>query len=43
VAREIEVGRVTYFVSGFAFGNLPVAAAIRSAELFASDVIPALT
>ena len=43
VAREIEVGRVTYFVSGFAFGNLPVAAAIRSAELFASEVIPALT
>jgi len=42
VAKEIEVGRVTYFVSGFAFGTLPVEAAIRSAELFASEVIPAL-
>jgi alkanesulfonate monooxygenase SsuD/methylene tetrahydromethanopterin reductase-like flavin-dependent oxidoreductase (luciferase family) len=42
VAREIEVGRVTYFVSGFAFGDMPVAAAIRSAELFASEVVPAL-
>jgi alkanesulfonate monooxygenase SsuD/methylene tetrahydromethanopterin reductase-like flavin-dependent oxidoreductase (luciferase family) len=42
VEREIEVGRVTYFVSGFAFGSLPVEAALRSAELFASEVMPAL-
>jgi alkanesulfonate monooxygenase SsuD/methylene tetrahydromethanopterin reductase-like flavin-dependent oxidoreductase (luciferase family) len=41
VEREIEVGRVTYFVSGFAFGSLPMAAAARSAELFAAEIAPA--
>jgi alkanesulfonate monooxygenase SsuD/methylene tetrahydromethanopterin reductase-like flavin-dependent oxidoreductase (luciferase family) len=40
VEREAEYG-ITYFVAGFAFGNLPVAAATRSAELFAQHVIPA--
>jgi len=42
VEREIESGRVTYFVAGFAFGDLPLAAAIRSAELFAGEIVPAL-
>ena len=40
VEREAELG-ITYFVSGFAFGDLPLAAAMRSAELFAGEVMPA--
>jgi alkanesulfonate monooxygenase SsuD/methylene tetrahydromethanopterin reductase-like flavin-dependent oxidoreductase (luciferase family) len=40
VQREAEHG-ITYFVSGFAFGDLPVEAAIRSAELFVAEVVPA--
>jgi alkanesulfonate monooxygenase SsuD/methylene tetrahydromethanopterin reductase-like flavin-dependent oxidoreductase (luciferase family) len=40
VEREAEHG-ITYFVGGFAFGDLPVEAALRSAELFASEVAPA--
>ena len=40
VEQEAEYG-ITYFVAGFAFGDLPVEAATRSAELFARHVIPA--
>jgi len=40
VAREAASG-VTYFVSGFYFGDLPLDAVKRSAELFAAEVMPA--
>jgi alkanesulfonate monooxygenase SsuD/methylene tetrahydromethanopterin reductase-like flavin-dependent oxidoreductase (luciferase family) len=42
VEREIERGGITYFVAGLAFGDLPLAAALRSAELFGTEVMPAL-
>ena len=41
VEREVEQGGVNYFVSALMFGDLPLAAALRSAELFARHVIPA--
>lgn len=41
VAREAENG-ATYFVGGFCFGDLPLEAVRRSAELFAAEVMPAL-
>jgi alkanesulfonate monooxygenase SsuD/methylene tetrahydromethanopterin reductase-like flavin-dependent oxidoreductase (luciferase family) len=41
VAREIRDGGINYFVSALAFGDLPPAAAIRSAELLSQAVIPA--
>lgn len=41
VRREVEEGGITYFVSALAFGDLPLAAATRSAELFASEVMAA--
>jgi alkanesulfonate monooxygenase SsuD/methylene tetrahydromethanopterin reductase-like flavin-dependent oxidoreductase (luciferase family) len=41
VAREIADGGINYFVSAMAFGDLPLAAAMRSAELFSREVIPA--
>ena len=40
VEREAERG-ITYFVSAMAFGSLPLEAVIRSAELFAAEVMPA--
>ena len=40
VEREAAHG-ITYFVSGFAFGDLPLGAVTRSAELFAREVMPA--
>jgi alkanesulfonate monooxygenase SsuD/methylene tetrahydromethanopterin reductase-like flavin-dependent oxidoreductase (luciferase family) len=40
VEREAQHG-ISYFVAGLAFGDLPVEAAIRSAELFAGEVAPA--
>ena len=40
VAREAAAG-ITYFVSALAFGDLPLAAALRSVELFAGQVMPA--
>lgn len=39
VRREAERG-ITYFVSALAFGTLPLDAALNSAELFASEVMP---
>jgi alkanesulfonate monooxygenase SsuD/methylene tetrahydromethanopterin reductase-like flavin-dependent oxidoreductase (luciferase family) len=41
VEREAEVGGITYFVSAMAFGDLPLAAVQRSAELFGRHVMPA--
>src|SRR5690606_14113404 len=41
VEREAAEGGVSYFVSALAFGNLPLDAALRSAELFARHVIGA--
>ena len=42
VEREVASGGVNYFVSAMAFGDLSLAAVTRSAELFASEVMPAL-
>ena len=41
VEREAAAGAINYFVSAMAFGDLPLAAALRSAELFGSEVIAA--
>lgn len=41
VEREVRDGGITYFVSAMAFGGLPLAAVLRSAELFAGHVMPA--
>jgi alkanesulfonate monooxygenase SsuD/methylene tetrahydromethanopterin reductase-like flavin-dependent oxidoreductase (luciferase family) len=41
VERETSEGGINYFVSAMAFGDLPLAAAIRSAKLFAQEVMPA--
>ena len=41
VEREAATGGISYFVSAMAFGDLPLAAVLRSAELFARHVIPA--
>jgi alkanesulfonate monooxygenase SsuD/methylene tetrahydromethanopterin reductase-like flavin-dependent oxidoreductase (luciferase family) len=41
VEREAAAGGINYFVSALAFGDLPVAAVLRSAELFARHVMPA--
>lgn len=42
VEREVAQGGVNYFVSALAFGDLPLAAVLRSAELFAGHVMPGL-
>lgn len=39
VEKEVAHG-ITYFAGGFAFGDLPLDAALRSVELFARDVMP---
>jgi alkanesulfonate monooxygenase SsuD/methylene tetrahydromethanopterin reductase-like flavin-dependent oxidoreductase (luciferase family) len=41
VEREAADGGITYFVSALAFGDLPLPAILRSAELFARHVMPA--
>ena len=41
VEREAAAGGINYFVSALMFGDLPLAAALRSAELFGSEVIAA--
>jgi len=41
VEREAAAGGINYFVSAMAFGDLPLAAVLRSAELFAGHVMPA--
>ena len=41
VEREVAAGGINYFVSAMAFGDLPLAAVTRSAELFAEHVMPA--
>ena len=40
VAREVAQGGINYFVSALAFGDLPLDAVLRSAELFATCVMP---
>ena len=40
-ADSVAQTGITYFVSNFAFGSLPYAAAARSVELFANEVMPA--
>ena len=42
VESEAAVGGINYFVSAIAFGDIPLAAVLRSAELFASHVMPGL-
>ena len=39
--RSAAAGGINYFVSALMFGDLPLAAALRSAELFGSEVIAA--
>ena len=41
VEREVADGDINYFVSALAFGDMPMDAATRSAELFAAEVMPA--
>ncbi|MEO6386830.1 MAG: LLM class flavin-dependent oxidoreductase [Croceibacterium sp.] len=41
VEREVETCGITYFVSAMAFGDLPLAAVMHSARLFAAHVMPA--
>ena len=41
VADSVDKTGITYFVCDFAFGSLPYAAAARSVELFAKEVMPA--
>jgi alkanesulfonate monooxygenase SsuD/methylene tetrahydromethanopterin reductase-like flavin-dependent oxidoreductase (luciferase family) len=41
VAETVERTGISYFVCDIAFGSIPYAAAVRSVELFASDVMPA--
>jgi hypothetical protein len=41
VADSVAQTSITYFVCDFAFGSLPYAAAARSVELFANEVMPA--
>jgi hypothetical protein len=41
VADSVAQTGITYFVCDFAFGSLPYAAAARSVELFANEVMPA--
>ena len=41
VEREVADGGINYFVSALAFGDMPMDAATRSAELFAAEVMPA--
>ena len=43
VEREMVNGGINYFVSAMAFGDLPLGAVLRSAELFAGKVMPGLT
>ncbi len=42
IARQIEEAGATYFVCDFAFGTMSHAEALRSAELFAGEIMPAL-
>lgn len=42
VAHIVEAGGVNYVAGAFAFGSLPQAAALRSLELFDTEVIPAV-
>ena len=41
VEREVAEGGITYFVGAFAFGDLAPEATMRSATLFATEVMPA--
>lgn len=41
IAEQVEEAGATYFVCDFAFGQMTYAEALRSAELFAADVMPA--
>ena len=40
VEREAAAGAINYFVSAMAFGDLPLAAVLRSVELFSAEVMP---
>jgi alkanesulfonate monooxygenase SsuD/methylene tetrahydromethanopterin reductase-like flavin-dependent oxidoreductase (luciferase family) len=41
IARTVEETGISYFVADLAFGAIPYAAAARSVDLFAKDVMPA--
>jgi alkanesulfonate monooxygenase SsuD/methylene tetrahydromethanopterin reductase-like flavin-dependent oxidoreductase (luciferase family) len=42
VEREVAQGGITYFVSAFAFGDLPLDAVLHSVDLFAAEAIVGL-
>ena len=41
ISTLVEAAGLNYLACRFAFGNLPLAASMRSVELFSSDVLPA--
>jgi len=41
ITESVKATGVTYFLSDMCFGSLPYAAASRSVELFAKEVMPA--
>ncbi len=41
IREQIETGGINYLVCGVAFGALPLAAALRTADLLAREVLPA--
>jgi len=40
--RQLEDGGLNYLIGSFVFGDMPHAVAVRSVQLFASEVMPAL-
>lgn len=42
LTREVQTTGVNYLMTQFIFGDMPLAAAHRSIELYASEVMPAL-
>jgi len=43
IAAEIDATQINYMLCRFAFGQMPLAATLRSVELFAEQVSPALS
>jgi len=42
LGRQVEEGGLNYLIGSFVFGSMPHAAAVRSVQLFAAEVMPAL-
>ncbi|MNV74314.1 hypothetical protein D3C71_1675220 [compost metagenome] len=41
--QQMEEGGINYLIGSFVFGNMPHAVAMRSVQLFAAEVMPALS